>query len=132
MQFKLAEQGRQLGNPQLTRSPVPIVLVLRHPPPPFFLRRPDPRTICGAYPTVFPVAPNVYFGDKTTEARTMSGRTRLPAGEPRKASQRHTRRGEPLLYPHNAAMAHVRSCPLARQSGPVPPRSRRRERGGHN
>ena len=26
----------------------------------------------------------------------MSGRTRLPAGEPSKASQRHTRRGEPL------------------------------------
>ncbi len=26
----------------------------------------------------------------------MTGRTRLPAGEPRKASQRHTRRAEPL------------------------------------
>jgi hypothetical protein len=26
----------------------------------------------------------------------MTGRTRLPAGEPRKASQRRTRRGEPL------------------------------------
>src|SRR5580692_10531210 len=35
MQLELVEQGRQLGNPPLALSPVPIVFVSRHPPPPF-------------------------------------------------------------------------------------------------
>src|SRR5256885_1175573 len=35
-------------------------------------------------------------GGVCIEAPTMTGRTRLPGGERRKASQRHTRRGETL------------------------------------